>query len=272
LALLHESSRAVFGLLLDPLARLGPLASLVLVSAVSGVVLLFAFRWTSRPAAIKRAKQRIQANLLAVRIYQDDLGVVLRAQARTFAALGIYLANMLVPFLAILVPFAIFFAHLDARYASRALHPGESALVSATVAPGQSLSTWTLEGSSGLVVESRPVRIPSRREIAWRIRATEPGAQTLALRAGDQRVEKAVSVSKSAAGAAPRRAAASLDSLLFAPTEPAIDARAGIESIIVTTPPLDLELAGVSLHWLVVFLVISAAVAFGLRKRAGVEF
>ncbi len=262
----------VFGLLLDPLARLGPLASLVIVSAVSGVLLLFAFRWTSRPAAIKRAKQRIQANLLAVRIYQEDLGVVLRAQARTFAALGIYLANMLVPFLVILAPFAIFFAHLDARYASRSLHPGERALVTAIMAPGGSLETWALEGSSGLVVESRPVRIPSRREVAWRIRATEPGAQTLALHAGDQRVEKAVSVSTSVSGMAPRRAAASLDSLLFAPTEPAIDAPAGVESITVTTPPLDLELAGVSLHWLVVFLVISAAVAFGLRKRAGVEF
>ena len=272
MALLHESSRAVFGLLLDPLLRLGPLTSLVIVSAVSGVVLLFAFRWTSRPAAIKRAKQRIQANLLAVRIYQEDLGVVLRAQARTFAALGVYLANMLVPFLVILAPFAIFFAHLDARYASRALHPGESALVSATLSEGQSLTTWALEGSSGLVVDSRPVRIPSRREIAWRVRATEPGAQTLTLHAGEQRVEKEVGVSTSVAGMAPRRGAASLDSLLFAPTEPAIEARAGIESIAVTTPPLDLELAGISLHWLVVFLVISAAVAFGLRKRAGVEF
>ncbi|MGH7804851.1 MAG: hypothetical protein ACREQJ_10925, partial [Candidatus Binatia bacterium] len=225
---LHESSRAVFGLLLDPIARLGPLTSLFVVSAVSGVVLLFAFRWTSRPAAIKRAKQQIQGNLLAVRIYQDDLAVVLRAQLRTFAALGIYLANMLVPFLVILAPFAIFFAHLDARYASRPLRPGEAALLTATVAPGRSVSTWSLEGTPGVVVDSRPVRIESRREVSWRIRAAEAGPQVLALRSGERRLEMAIPVAPMAIARAPRRATASLDSMLFAPTEPAIDPQSGV--------------------------------------------
>ena len=271
MALLHQIQSRLFAILLDPLEPLGPLGALTLVSAVSGVILIFAFRYTSRPKAIRTARKRVQAHLLAVRLYQDDLGIVFRSQARMLGALGTYMANMLLPFLVILAPFAIVFAQLDARYATRALRPGEVAVVKAMTA-GDGVAGWSLETGEGLVVETPPVRIPVRREVAWRVRAGRPGSYRLAMVSNGARVEKEVRVADHVVGAAPRRAVPGLDALLFAPVEPAIDPATGLRAIELRYPELPLEVAGTSLHWIVVFLVVSAAVALALKRRVGAEF
>lgn len=271
MSLLHRGLASLFAVLLDPAAALGPLGGLAVISAVSGIVLLFAFRWTSDPRAIRTARGRVQAHLLAVRLYRDDLGVVFRSQLRLLAALGSYMGQMMLPFVALLVPFGLLFAHLDARYASRALHPGERALVKA-VAAGAALDGWKLEAGDGVVVESAPVRIPSRREIVWRVRAKAPGSQELTLVWGETRVAKEIRVADEDVGVSRVRGGPDLSSLFTAAAEDPIDASSGIASIEVTYPPLPLVAFGVELHWIVVFVVVSAAVAFGLRKRAGVEF
>ena len=269
MTLLHDALAAVFAVLLDPLGRFGPLAALTIVSAVSGAILIVAFRFTSRPHAIRAARRRVQANLLAVRIFRDDLGVVMRAQQRVFAALGAYTGNMLIPFLAMLVPFALVFAQLDARYGSRALRPGEAAVVT-TLTDGAS-GEWRLEGSEGVAVETPPVRIPARREIAWRVRGSTSGEHRLALVAGERRVEKELRVSSVPAGASPRRLRAGFEALFLAPSEPTLDPASGLGAVEIHYPPLRLEALGWQLHWIVVFLVVSFVVALALRRRVGAE-
>lgn len=269
MSLVHQILQLVFGILLAPAGwfgstGLGDTAGLVVISAVTGVVLLIGFRATSRPKAIRAAKRKVQAHLLAVRIFRDDLGVVLRAQARLFPALGRYIGNMVVPFLVLLVPFAILFGHLDARYATRALQPGETVIVTAA----GDVEGWSLEASEGITVETRGVHLRKRREVAWRIRAHTPGLHDLVLVSGDQRVAKSVRVGGSTA--APRRMRASLDSIVFAPSEPPIPAVSGVEWIEISLPSRGYS--RYDLHWVVVFLIVSAGVAFGLRKRFGVEF
>ena len=256
---------------LEPFVALGPIAGLTLVSALSGAVLLLAFRLTSRPAAIREAKRHVQAHLLAVRIYRDDLGVVFRAQASLFAALAAYVGNMLVPFLAILVPFALLFAHLDARWSSRGLHPGEKVVVKAVI-EDRDLRLWTLEGSEGVAVDSPPIRIPSRREIAWRIRGVGAGAHRVSVVGPARRVDKQVVVASGEVGAVRRRSIAGFVSLFFAPAESPIDPAAGVRSIEVEYGPRTLVVFGWHTHWIVIFLVVSTVVALALRKRAGVEF
>ncbi|MBI2964155.1 MAG: hypothetical protein HYY35_10410 [Deltaproteobacteria bacterium] len=270
MATLHRLLAVSSGAALDPVLALGPLAGLVLVSALGGVAALAAFRWTSRPAAIREARRRVQAHLLAVRIYRDDLGVVFRAQASVLRALGAYVGHMLVPFLVLLPPFALLFAHLDARWSSRAMRPGERAVLKAVVDQGE-LRLWKLEGSEGVAVDSPPVRIAARREVAWRIQAIREGTHHLSLVGPGGRVDKQVVVASGEAGAAARRSAAGLGSLFLAPAESPIEAGAGVRTIEVGYAPRALTVLGWHTHWIVVFLVVSTAVALTLRRRAGVE-
>jgi len=268
----HGALARVFSALLDPLAALPPLLGLTFISAISGVLVLFAFRLTSNPVAVRLARQRAQAHLLAIRLYRDDLTVVVRSQRDLVGALATYVGRMLIPFVVLLLPFGLLFAHLDARYATRALHPGERAIVKVIVAPG-AVDTWRLESAAtGIAVESPPVRIPTRGEIAWRINGLAPGCHSLTLVGGHARADKTACVASGDTGAAPQRASASVASLFTAPTEPAIEPAAGITRIEVGYPPLPLRVRGWQLNWLIVFLIVSAAVALLLRRPFGVEF
>ncbi|MFQ5667422.1 MAG: hypothetical protein ACE5I7_13475 [Candidatus Binatia bacterium] len=271
MATVHRLLAGGFALLLDPFARLSPLVGLTLISAASGVILLFAFRAVSNPKAIRAARQAVQAHLLAVRLYRHDLTVVFRAQQAFLRALAFYLTSMVLPFLVLLLPFGLLFAHLEARYGTRALHPGERTIVRVIGTP-ETLDHWQLEGTTGVVVDSVPVHIPARHEIDWRVRAAQVGRYELALVNGARRVLKTVRVAGTQEGAAPRRAVASITALFLAPTEMPIDPKAGIVSIRIAYPSLHLALFGWRLHWIVIFLLVSAAVALLLHKRAGVEF
>jgi hypothetical protein len=271
MSMLHRGLARVFVLLLDPFAALPPMLGLALISALSGVLVLLGFRLTSKPRAIRAARQQVQAHLLAVRLYRDDLAVAFRAQRSLLGALMRYLANMLRPFLVLLLPFALLFAHLDARYATRALHPGEHAIVKATLVP-QTSDRWRLEGTAGVAVDSAPVRIPAHDEIDWRIRAVAAGRHEIAFVNGSQRVEKEIRVTVEPQGAAPTRSVAEIAAVFAAPTEAPIAAAAGIRRIDVAYPSLNLSVFGWRAHWIVVFLVASSAVALLLRTRAGVEF
>jgi hypothetical protein len=247
----HDFLARFFDLLLGPLDRWSPVAGLWAASVVSGVVLLFIFRWTSNAQAIRAARRR--------------------AQARFLAAIGRYLAQMLVPLAALALPFSLLAAHLDARYGSRALAVGERAVVEVLGATAV-IDDASLEPSEGLAVEAGPVRIPARGEASWRILAKAPGRQSVALVVGERRIDKEVSVSTVARGAAPRRMCAGLASFFLAPAEPAIGEGCAVRRIEVRYPSLEIDAFGWKMPWIVVFLLVSSAVALLLRRRAGVEF
>jgi hypothetical protein len=274
MAILHRALASLFAALLNPLTGLPPLIALTVISAVGGVLILLAFRFSSNPSAVRQARQRAQAHLLAVRLYRDDVTVVLRSQRALVIALGAYLGHMLVPFVVLLLPFALLFAHLDARYGARALHPGERAIVKATALPNV-IERWQLAGNDNIVVETPAVRIPRGgevTEIVWRIRAEAVGCQPIVIADATQRVEKQICVATDDIGAAERRASASLDGLLAAPVEPPIADTAGIMKIEIGYPPYPLSVFGWHLNWVVIFLVVSAVVALLLRKPFRVEF
>jgi hypothetical protein len=267
----HDLLARAFDLLLGPLDRWNPVAGLWAASVVAGVALLFIFRWTSNPEAIRAARRRAQAELLAVRLYREEPRVVLRAQARFLAAIARYLGQMLVPFAALALPLSLFAAHLDARYGSRALAVGERAVVE-VLGTATATDAASLEPSEGLAVEAGPVRIPARGEASWRILAKASGPQSVTLVVGERRIDKEVSVSTTARGAAPRRMCAGLVGFFLAPAEPAIDESCAVRRIEVRYPSLEVDFFRWKTSWIVVFLAVSSTVALVLRRRAGVEF
>lgn len=270
MATLHRLMAAVFAVLLDPLATFPPLIGLTLVSAVAGVILLAGMRLCSDPRAIRAAKHKVQAYLLATRIYRHEPITVWRSLGALLLALIPYLLQMLRPFVVLLIPFALLFAHLDARYATRPLQPGERTLVKAIAANGTP-QEWRLEAPAGVAVDSVSVRLPARREIDWRVRADAPGSYTLTLLAGTEHVGKRLQVG-GLDGAVPVRAQASLPALFSAPTEVPIDSGSSVATIEVDYPAQRFLVLGWQLHWIVIFLVVSSLVALLLRRRAGVEF
>lgn len=270
MATLHRLMAAIFAVLLDPLATLPPLTGLTLVSVAAGIILLAGMRLCSDPQAIRAAKRKVQAHLLATRLYRHEPSTVGRSLGALLIALIPYLMQMLRPFVVLLIPFGLLFAHLDARYASRPLQPGERTIVKAIAAHGTP-EDWRLEAPSGVAVDSVAVRLPSRHEIDWRVRAEAPGSYSLTLLAGTEHVRKRIQVG-GLSGAVTQRAQATLPALFSAPTEAPIDSGSTVAAIEVEYPAQRFVVLGWSLHWIVIFLVVSSVVALLLRHRAGVEF
>jgi hypothetical protein len=267
----HDLLRRAFDLLIGPLDRWTPTAGLWAVSALSGVAVLFVFRWAANPAAIRAARRRAQAELLAVRLFRADPRVVFRAQARFLAALTRYLGHMLVPFAVLFLPLALVWAQLDARYGARALQTGERAVVKAWGTSAM-LDSAELHAADGIMIEAGPVRIAERGEMSWRIAAKAPGRQVLTLRVAGERIDKQVVVAAATRGAPARRMSAGVSSFFLAPAEAAIESGLGVRRIEILYPPLDVDLLGWKTGWMTVFLVVSTAVALALRGRMGVEF
>lgn len=266
----HETQRLLFGLVLDPLGRTDPRLALIVVSVVSGVVLMAIFRLASNPRAIRRARNQVQAQLLAVRLYRHDVRTVVRAQGALLRNLGAYMGRMIVPFLVLLVPFGALFAQLDARYGSRALEPGESAIVRVRTSDGE-VSAWRLETENGIALEVGPVRIPALDEVVWRVRAAEPGLHDLRFHDGSTELVHSLRVATVPEGAVSRRQRAGATSLALAAAAPSLPRNASASFVDVGYPRLPFRFFGVDWSWITVFLVVSIVTALAVRRLLGVE-
>src|SRR5262249_40590516 len=92
---------------------ISPLLLVLAISIVIGLLMVIVFRYTSNQKAIARAKDRLKAHLLAVRLYQDQLPVVVRAYGRILRGTGSYLRLAFTPFLIAILPITFLIVQLD---------------------------------------------------------------------------------------------------------------------------------------------------------------
>src|SRR5262249_37571658 len=104
---LNVAANAV-GWLLTPIAWVPGWLSATLVSAVTGVLLLAVFKYTSAQKAIKHVRAGIDANLLTLKLFKDSVTVALRAQAGLFAGAVRLFVLGLVPLAVMTIPVALF--------------------------------------------------------------------------------------------------------------------------------------------------------------------
>jgi hypothetical protein len=264
----------VFDVLLLPVSRMTPWAGLILIALLTSLFMLFVYRHTSNQAGIRRTKDRIKAHLLELRLYNDNMAVSLRAQGRILVQNLRYLVYNLKPLLVMIVPVVLILAQLNLRYGSAPLRPGEEAVVKAELAPGfDPVETdLSLEAAGAVAVETPPVRIADESEVAWRLRAKEPGPASLRLTAGGLSIVKDVAVGgPPLAKVSSRRVGRSiLDQALY-PGEAPLPGGSPIRSIEILYPARRLSVLGLGVNWLVGYFVLSMIFGFGLKGVFKVE-
>jgi uncharacterized membrane protein (DUF106 family) len=264
----------VFDVLLLPVSRMTPWAGLVLIALLTSLFMLFVYRHTSNQAGIRKTKDRIKAHLLELRLYNDNMAVSLRAQRRILVQNLRYLVYNLKPLLVMIVPIVLILAQLNLRYGSAPLRPGEEALVKAKLTEGLDPmdTVLTLEAAGAVAVETPPVRISDEGEVAWRLRAKEPGPASLRFTGGGLTVDKAVAVGgPPLAKVSDRRVGRSiLDQALY-PGEPPLPGRGPVRSIEILYPARRLSILGIGINWLVGYFILSMIFGFGLKGVFKVE-
>jgi hypothetical protein len=261
----------LFDLLFLPLRLLPPLWALLVFSLPAGLLMLWVFGKTSNQPALKRIKEQIRGGLLGVRLFQHDLRVMTRLQGRILLNVAAYLRHSLVPMLVLIVPFVLICIQLNLRYGARPLDAGKPAVVKVRVSDESALNgAVTLEAPGGVSIETFPVRIPTEREIAWRIRVAEPGRYALIVRANGEELSKELLVGERWGKVSIRREGKSAWAMLLHPGETPLPASV-VESIEVIHPPLPLTIFGWSFHWLLLFIVFTIVFGYAFKGFLGVE-
>jgi uncharacterized membrane protein (DUF106 family) len=255
-----------------PFRTLDPIWALLVVSLLAGVLMLWLFGKTSNQERIRTVRDWIRGNMMAIRLYGDDLGVLFKLQGRILRATMTYMRLALVPMLVLIVPTLLILIQLNLRFASRPLVPGESTVVKVTLRDGSATSAPVeLEVPHGITIETEAVRIESLGQLAWRIRGDTAGRYTLVVKSGGEGLEKEVVVGDRWGAVSEKRTGEGfLDSLLY-PGEPPIDAESPIRAVEIQYSALSVALFGFELHWLLVFFVASIAFGFAFKRALGVE-
>ncbi|MGB5659586.1 MAG: hypothetical protein WBO54_08905 [Thermoanaerobaculia bacterium] len=268
MTLLNSILQTLVNGLLAPFRQF-PIGALVLISIVTAVGMLLVFKKTSNQTALEAVKRRIHACLFEIRLFNDDLRAIFRAQFEILRTNLSYLRLQLVPLVFILPPMILLLTQLQPHYGYRGLHIGESVLVKVAVddsltGEGAAKPPVHLEVPAGLRLETPGVWIPARGELAWRMVAEQAGKYDLIVHLADESFAKSVQVSEEFVSRSPLRAVPGfVDQLLF-PAEKPLPKGASVRAIELAYPedPTFFFMP----RWMWIFFVLTIVFAFALRK------
>ena len=264
-----------FDFLLLPFRGMHPGVGLLVVSVITGVVMLFIFGKTSNQKMITAAKNRLWAYIMEMWLFRNEPRVMFSSIGNIAKSNLVYLRHSLRPLLFLIVPVLLIMVQLGIRYGHAPLSAGEETIVSVHLADGVRATEADIEllPTEGVRVVSAPLRIDAKGEIDWRIAVEGCGTGKLRFRTPDGTVEKRIAAcgrDKLTKIGAVKARANSWNAFLY-PTEPPLPGDSVIESITLDYPARDDLLFGLNVHWLIVFFIVSVAAGFGLKGVFGIE-
>jgi hypothetical protein len=241
------------------------------VSFLTGLAAVLVFGYVSNQESLRRIKNRIQAHLLELRLFPDQLSIVLKAYGRVLRWTLAYLLYNLKPLAVLMLPLVIIMVQLDLRLGRMPFQARDSFILTAKLAQPGSLDSDALKLPKGLTLTASPVNVPALQEVNWRIRADEYGVFTPRVVVGGQSFAKQVVVAKEITPLSSERGMEGLVEWFMNPIEQALPRGGPLRSLEVNYAPRSIDLGFFTTNWLVVFLVVSLASGLILRTVLGIE-
>lgn len=276
MSVINRALVAFFDLIVMPFRGLPPWVGLTVISALVSAGMLLAFGRVSDQDALDRIKRRITAGIYEIRLFKDDLRTIFASQFEIARHTMTYFRLSMVPMLWIMLPIVIIIIQLQFQYGYASLEPGESTIVTleltedgaaAVDANGDGIS---VDVPAGVRVETPLVWIPSLREANWRVAADEPGEFELVVHVGDRTITKSLRIAGGTVLRSPIRPSSFFGQIAY-PAEPPVPRNSGVESIRVAYADADVSLAGIGMHWIIAFFILTMIFAFALAKPMGVK-
>ena len=258
-----------------------PLAIVVMLSVVVGLLMIVLFGYTSDQKAIGIAKDQLKAHLLAVRLYRDQLQVVMGSYGKILRGTGRYLKLAFKPLLYVIIPITLLIVQLDRYLGLTPIHTNTPFLVSARVNNPEALDSVSIDLPPEITASAPPVHIAADNEVVWRLVASQEGLYEVKISAGGQSatpsvtptLTKSVRVSSQLARVSPERLRDHFWERMFSSGESALPANSAIESIAVDYPArnIPLGIAGYEMNWIWLFFILSMIAGFICKELLGIE-
>ncbi len=270
--LLNTLAGVLADVLLAPVSWLPGWLSISLIAAVTGVLMLLVFKYTSNQEGIRRTRNRIRANLLALSLYKDSTAVSVRSQVRVLQSSGRLLVYALFPMLVMIVPTCLLLGQLAVWYQARPLKVGEDAVVTVQLADSSddAVQQLTMVPSSAVQLDVGPVRVPSKQMVCWNVTAAEDGQHVLTFEASGSQFTKELVIGDGYQQTSIRRPAENWSDLLLYPWETPFSGESEVQSIEIDYPRRSALTSGTS-TWLPYWFVASMVAAFAAKPFLGVN-
>jgi hypothetical protein len=255
---LNTAANTLAHWLLAPIGLLPGWLSTTLVSAVTGVLLLLVFKYTSPQRAIKRVRDGIKADLLALKLFKDNAAVALGAQGHLLVGAGKLFVFALVPMLVMIVPVCLILAQLALWYQARPLRVGEEVVVGVTLRgdTGSPDPDVHLRPTDAVAVTIDRVRVPKKHAVYWSLQGRQPGYHRLVFDVAGQAIEKELAIGDDLMRVSTQRPSRNLEDLLLNPGEQPFGPDSPVQAIEIDYPERSSWTSG-SDSWLTSWFVLS---------------
>ena len=248
-----------------------PLAIVVILSIVVGLLMVVLFGYTSNQKAIKVAKDQLKAHLLAVRLFQDQLHVVVGSYGRILRGTGRYLRLAFMPLLYVIIPITFLIVQADRYLGLTAVQPNANFLLTAQLSNADGLNNVALELPPDVSMTAPAVHIPADREVVWRLAAAKDGDYDIKVISGGATVSKAVYISSGLPRLSPVRLRGHFWERLFYSAESALPDSCPIESLTVNYPERTIDIAGYGMNWIWLFFIFSMIAGYICKELLGIQ-
>jgi hypothetical protein len=259
--------------LLAPAAFLPGWLSNTLVSIVTGTAVLFVFKYTSNQKAIAKTKNGIKANLLAIWLFKESVRVILQAEIQILKGCLCLIFHSLRPMSVMLIPVSLLLAQMGLWYQHRPLLRDEETVVTLELndSVAQSWPVVTLKPNEAIDVLLGPLRVTSRGELCWAIKAREPGCHDLTFSVNGVECTKKLAIGPGFMCVSPVRPDRHWAHMLQHPSEPPMTPDALIQSISIDYPERTSWGASTD-SWLIFFFVVTTLFAWVAGPFLKVKF
>jgi uncharacterized membrane protein (DUF106 family) len=248
-----------------------PLAIVIVVSLVVGLLMVVLFGYTSDQKAIGIAKDQLKAHLLAVRLYRDQIPVVMGSYGKILRGTGRYLKLAFKPLLYVIIPITLLMVQIDRYLGGTPIPSNAPFLLTVHTTGGDALNDVTLDLPPQISMTAPPVHVPSTNEIVWRLVGSKEGKYEMKIAAAGQAAAKVVCVGSGLARISTVRLRGHFWERMFSSAEPALPENSPIESISINYPDRNIEIAGYGMDWIWLFFVLSMGAGFIFKEVLGIK-
>ena len=248
-----------------------PLAIVVVFSIVIGLLMIVLFGYTSNQKAIKVAKDQLKAHLLAVRLFQDQLHVVMGSYGRILRGTGRYLKLAFMPLLYVIIPITLLIVQLDRYLGSTGILANAPFLLTVRVNNSDAVNDVFLELPPEVTMTAPAVHVPAAHEIVWRLAASKEGTYEIRFAGAGENVTKTLHVSSELVRVSPVRLRGHFWERLFSSTESAVPDSSPIDSVAIDYPERNIEIAGYEINWIWLFFILSMIAGFIFKEMLGIQ-
>ena len=257
-----------------------PLAIVLLLSIVIGLLMVVLFGYTSDQKAIGVAKDRLKAHLLAVRLYRDQIPVVMGSYGKILRGTGVYLKLAFKPLLYVIIPITLLMVQIDRYLGQTPIAPNSPFLLTVHLSDSDqrkssltvdALNSLTLDLPSEITMTAPVVHIPAKSEVVWRLVGSHEGKYGLKIADGGESVEKAVCIGSDLPRISTIRLRGQFWERMFSSAEPALPQNSAIESISINYPDREIDIAGYGMNWIWLFFILSMIAGFIFKEVLGIQ-